>query len=65
MAFVVPRRWACWVAIAVIFVATVAGCGGSEHTAVSGTLLRRGGAPLVGARVVATSRETGKSAYGT
>jgi hypothetical protein len=61
---VVPRRRDRRVAIAVLVVATVAGCGGSEHGAVTGTLQRRGGAPLVGARVVATSKETGKSVYG-
>ncbi|HJQ80759.1 MAG TPA: carboxypeptidase-like regulatory domain-containing protein [Lacipirellulaceae bacterium] len=65
MAFGLPCHWASWVALALIFVPMVAGCGRSEHAAVSGTLLRRGGTPLVGARIVATSRETGKSAYGT
>jgi hypothetical protein len=65
MAFGVSRRWVSWVALALVFVAMVAGCGRSEHAAVSGTLLRRGGTPLVGARIVATSKETGKSAYST
>jgi hypothetical protein len=65
MAFAVPLRSARRVAFGGIVVATVAGCGGSEQAAVSGTLLRPGGAPLVGARVVATSKETGKSVYGT
>jgi hypothetical protein len=51
--------------LAAIVVATVAGCGGSQHGDVTGTLQRRGGAPLIGARVVATSKETGKSVYGT
>lgn len=61
---VVPCRWVRRVTLAAIVVVTVAGCGGSEHAAVSGTLSRRGGAPLVGARVVATAKETSKSAYG-
>jgi hypothetical protein len=40
------------------------GCGGSDRAMVSGTLLYQDGAPLVGARVIARSNETGKSAYG-
>jgi hypothetical protein len=42
-----------------------AGCGGSDHGRVSGTLVRKDGAPIVGARVVANSSETGKTAYAT
>jgi len=41
-----------------------AGCGGSDREKVSGTLLHEDGKPLVGARVIARSNETGKSAYG-
>lgn len=41
------------------------GCGSSDRATVTGKLVRSDGSPLVGARVIATSAETGKSAYGT
>jgi hypothetical protein len=41
------------------------GCGSSDRASVTGKLLRSDGSPLVGARIIATSAETGKSAYGT
>jgi hypothetical protein len=44
--------------------AFVVGCGSSDHGNVTGTLLRKDGTPLAGARVVARSLETGDSAYG-
>ena len=42
----------------------IAGCGSSDRANVTGTLLRKDGTPLVGARVIARSPETGESAYG-
>jgi hypothetical protein len=50
--------------LAAFVLTVVAGCGGDRAT-VTGKLLRKDGAPLVGARVIATSAESGKSAYGT
>jgi hypothetical protein len=50
--------------VAFLAISTLAGCGGSDRAAVSGTLLQQDGTPLVGARVIARSNETGKSAYG-
>jgi hypothetical protein len=41
-----------------------AGCGGSDRAHVSGTLVHKDGTPLVRARVLARSRETGHSASG-
>ena len=43
----------------------LSGCGGSDATNLSGTLLRNDGTPLAGARVILRSAETGHSAYGT
>ena len=40
------------------------GCGNPERATVSGTLLRKDGTPLAGARVIARSNETGKAGYG-
>jgi hypothetical protein len=44
--------------------AVFTGCGGADKAAVSGTLLHQDGTPVIGARVLARSNETGKSAYG-
>jgi hypothetical protein len=41
-----------------------AGCGGSDRATVTGKLMRQDGSALAGARVIATSSESGKSAYG-
>jgi Carboxypeptidase regulatory-like domain len=66
MAFgLVSRRSARRVILAILIVAPISGCGRSGRATVSGILLRAGGAPLVGARVIATSKESGNSAYGT
>jgi len=43
----------------------VAGCGAADTGRVSGTVQSASGAPLVRARIVARSAETGKSAYAT
>ena len=51
-------------AAVVLVLGAFAGCGGSDRATVSGTLLHQDGTPLVGARVIARSNETGKSAYG-
>jgi hypothetical protein len=42
-----------------------AGCSTSDHGSVSGTLVRKDGSPLAKARVVAHSKDTGATAYGT
>ena len=42
----------------------VAGCGDTNKASVSGTVVRKDGSPLVGARVVARSKETGTSGTG-
>jgi hypothetical protein len=47
-----------------VLLGLTAGCGGDDRASVSGTLQRRDGTPVVGARVIARSHETGKSAYG-
>ena len=47
-----------------LVVGVFVGCGGSDRATVSGTLLHQDGTPLVGARVIARSDATGKSAYG-
>jgi hypothetical protein len=53
-----------WTAATVCVMSVVAGCGRSDRATVSGTLVRKDGTPLVRARVIATSAESGKSAYG-
>ena len=42
-----------------------AGCSRSERGSVSGTLVHKDGSPLAMARVVAHSKDTGATAYGT
>jgi hypothetical protein len=54
--------FASFVAVAAI---TSAGCGAADTGRVSGTVHGASGAPLVRARIVARSAETGKSAYAT
>jgi len=41
------------------------GCGKAGSATVTGTVVRKDGSALVGARVIAISPETGKSAYGS
>jgi hypothetical protein len=41
------------------------GCGRPDSGSISGTLKRKDGSPLARARVVAHSKDTGKTAYGT
>jgi hypothetical protein len=53
------------VSITFIVLVVTSGCGGADGGSVKGTVLRRDGSPLVGARVVARSADTGKSVYGT
>jgi Carboxypeptidase regulatory-like domain len=43
----------------------VSGCGASDRGGIRGSILRKDGTPLAGARVVARSLETGESAYAT
>ena len=43
----------------------ITGCGAADTGRVSGTVLNASGAPLVRARVIARSAETGKSVYAT
>jgi Carboxypeptidase regulatory-like domain len=49
---------------ALLLALVVTGCGGSERANVTGKLTHRDGSPLVGARVIATSGDTGASVYG-
>jgi hypothetical protein len=57
------RRWQLVLWSAALLLVT--GCGAADHGRVRGTVIRKDGTPLAGARVVARSVETGKSAYGT
>jgi hypothetical protein len=50
--------------VLIFLLGLIAGCGGADRASVSGTLQRSDGTPLVGARVIARSSETGKYAYG-
>jgi hypothetical protein len=59
------RGWLVETSVAIAALLVMSGCDTSDRGGVSGTVLRKDGTPLVGARVVARSRETGKSAYGT
>jgi hypothetical protein len=53
-----------WLLLTLIVGSAIAGCGDSDRANVTGTLLRKDGAPLVGARVIARSPQTGESSYG-
>jgi hypothetical protein len=53
-----------WLLLSLIAGSAMAGCGDSDRASVTGTLLRKDGAPLVGARVIARSPQTGESSYG-
>jgi hypothetical protein len=53
-----------WIASPILLALSIsAGCGDSDRGAVRGKLTRKDGSPLVGAKVIATSPETGKSAH--
>ena len=54
----------CSLVFAVFPVLLLIGCGNSDRASASGRLMRADGSPLVGARVIATSSETGTTAYG-
>lgn len=63
-----PCRWIYLLPAASLTVAALlatGGCGGSDRASVSGGFVLSDGAPLVGARVIARSSETGKTAYET
>jgi Carboxypeptidase regulatory-like domain len=56
------------IAVAFLAVATMfalPGCGKSDRGSISGTLLRKDGSPVATSRVVARSKESGATAYGT
>lgn len=60
-----PLHFTAWYAAVTLVVGLpLAGCGSSDHGRVTGTLLRYDGAPLIGARVIAKSNDTGKSVTG-
>ncbi len=62
---VVSKKWRVAL-VAALAICACSGCGGaSDRARVTGTLMRKDGKPLAGANVVATDRETGKSAHGT
>ncbi len=64
---VMASRWAVtrgWVATVACLAAAVVGCSRSDRAKVSGTLIRQDGSPLVGARVIASSPDLGKTAQG-
>jgi hypothetical protein len=50
--------------LAVMALMVCLGCGRSDRSGVSGTLVRQDGSPLASARVVARSNDTGATAYG-
>jgi Carboxypeptidase regulatory-like domain len=50
-----------WITLVLI---PIAGCGGSDRAHVSGTVIHKDGSPLIGARIVARSRETGHTGSG-
>ena len=47
---------------AALLMCVCSGCGSSDRAHVSGTVVRHDGSPLVGAKLIATSAETGQSA---
>jgi hypothetical protein len=51
--------------VLVALLLAMVGCGGADTGRVSGTVLKQDGSPLVAARVIARSADSGKSAYGT
>ena len=56
------RRWSTFTVGCLL---TIAGCGGADSPAyVSGTVLHRDGTPLVNAKLLARSEETGKTGTG-
>ncbi len=47
---------------AALLLCLCSGCGSSDRAHVSGTVVRHDGSPLVGAKLIATSKESGQSA---
>jgi hypothetical protein len=59
------RGWVVETSVAIAALLAMSGCDASDRGGINGTVLRKDGTPLVGARVVARAQETGRSAYGT